>query len=124
MRLSSNDFTKLVREALKGIPPRFARYLEDVAVDVEPMPDRQTCEELGLEDPTELFGLYQGTPLTERSVEQPIELPDRIILYQRNIESVCDCREDVIEEVRTTVLHEIGHHFGLDENDLEELGYD
>ena len=79
---------------------------------------------VGVDDPTELLGLYHGTPLTERSIEEGFSMPDRIVLYQRNIEDMCETKDEVIEEIRTTVLHEIGHHFGLDEDDLEELGYD
>ena len=124
MRLSANEFEKLVRQALKNLPEPFASRLRAVAIDIEPMPDARTCREMEVDDPTELLGLYQGTPLTERSIDDPPDLGDRIALYQRNIERDCDTREEVIEEIRTTVLHEVGHHFGLDEDDLTELGYE
>lgn len=123
MRLTEEEFAESVKEALAQIPPALARYLENVTVDVEPYPDARTCEEVGIEDPDEILGVYHGTPLTERSVEQAFELPDRITIFQRNIEDVCDSRHEIVEEIRTTVLHEIGHHFGLDEDDLDELGY-
>ncbi len=124
MRLSTDKFAALVQEALRDVPPSLAKYLEDIVVDVEPLPDRRTLEALEIDDPTELLGLYHGTPLTERSLDEGVHLPDRITIYQRNIESLCESREEMIEEIRTTVFHEIGHHFGLDEDDLEELGYD
>ena len=98
--------------------------MHNVVIDVEPLPSRLDCRELGIDDPTELLGLYHGVPLTERSIEEASFGPDRITIYQRSIEAICESREDVIEQVRTTVLHEIGHHFGLDEDDLEELGYE
>jgi len=123
MKLTSDEFATLVQRALADIPERFAEYLRDLTVDVEPLPDRRTCREMGIDDPEELLGLYHGTPLTERSVEQSLQLPDRITLYQRNIESVCETEEEIIDEIRLTVLHEVGHHFGLDEDDLDELGY-
>ncbi len=124
MKLSTREFAKLVEQALVDIPEPFAGYLQDVAVDVEPLPTARVCREMDVDDPSELLGLYEGVPLTERSVEELPRMPDRIILYQRNIEEMCESREEIVEEIRTTVLHEVGHHFGLDEDDLEELGYD
>lgn len=123
MKFSTDAFAELVRQAMEGIPESFAEYLADVSVDVEPMPDRATCASLGIDDPRELLGLYHGVPLTERSLEFSGRMPDRITIYQRNIERICRSRAQVIEQVRKTVLHEVGHHFGLDEDDLEELGY-
>jgi len=123
MRLSENEFAVLVEEALKGIPKPFETFLQQIVVDVEPMPDDRTLHEMEIDDPTELLGIYHGTPLTERSVEDGVRLPDRITIFQRNIERCCRSRKEIVEEIRTTVLHEVGHHFGLDEDDLDELGY-
>ena len=124
MKLSADEFVELVRQALADIPAPFAAYLEEVFVDVEAVPDPEACKEGGIDDPRDLLGLYQGTPLTERGVENPAQLPDRIILYQRNIERICRNRAEIIHEIRKTVFHEVGHHFGLDEDDLAELGYE
>lgn len=124
MKLSENEFAGLVRKAMENIPANFAAYLEEIVIDVEGMPDAAACREGGVDDPRELLGIYIGTPLTERTVEDSLRLPDRIVLYQRNIERECRTKEEVIEEIRTTVLHEVGHHFGLDEDDLFEVGYD
>ncbi len=123
MRLSEEVFAELVRLAMERIPASFEPYLADISVDVEPMPDRATCVSLGIRDPRDLLGLYRGTPLTERSVEHISRMPDRITIYHHNIERMCRSRAQVIDQVRKTVLHEIGHHFGLDEDDLDELGY-
>ena len=123
MRLSPDEFADLVSEALEDIPEPFREFMRDIAVDVEPMPDRRTCREAGVRDRRALLGLYRGTPLTERSVEHHLRLPDRITIYQNNLERMCRRREDIIREVRRTVFHEVGHHFGLDEDDLDELGY-
>ena len=124
MKLSENEFTELVRQALEHIPPAFGAYLENVCIDVEAMPDAAACVDGEADDPRDLLGLYIGTPLTERSVDDSLRLPDRIVLYQRNIERECRTKREVVEEIRTTVLHEVGHHFGLDEDDLFEVGYD
>jgi len=124
MRLSLDDFAKLVQEALDELPDFARPYLEGVVVDVEPMPQAEDCREAEVDDPRELLGLYHGLPLTERSIEDGFRPPDRITIYQRNIERMCGTRQEIVEQVRTTVLHEIGHHFGLDEADLEEMGYD
>ena len=86
IKLTADGFVELVRQALADIPEPFAEYLEDLCVDVEAVPSPEACAEGGVDDPRDLLGLYLGTPLTDRSVEHPVQLPDRIILYQRNIE--------------------------------------
>ena len=124
MRLTADEFVELVRQALADIPASFAGYLEDVCVDVEAVPGPEACAEGGVDDPRDLLGLYLGTPLTERGVEHGGQLPDHIILYQRNIERMCRSRREIVREIRKTVFHEVGHHFGLDEDDLAELGFE
>lgn len=124
MRVSTEEFEKLVQRAIADIPGELRGYLDNIIVEIEPMPSPQDLAEVGIDDPTELLGLYHGTPLTERSVESGMQLPDRISIYQRNIEAVCDSHDEIVEQVRTTVLHEIGHFFGMDEEDLFDVGYD
>lgn len=124
MKLSSDEFAQLVKEALADIPPPFDEFLQEIAIDVESTPDAETLREMEIDDPTEILGLYHGLPLTERGLEMLPEMPDRIVLYQDNLELACETKEEIIHEIRVTVLHEVGHHFGLDEDDLEELGYD
>lgn len=123
MRLSDEEFEAVVEEAVRSIPEGFNKYLEDIVVDVEDMPDPETCADLGLGDARTLLGLYHGTPLTERHVEDPYRYPERIVIYKRNIERMCRSRQRMIAQIRKTVLHEIGHHFGLSERQLRELGY-
>ncbi len=123
MRLSPTEFGELVQEALRDIPKALVDYMDDVVVDVAFVPDAWACEEAEVEDRQELLGLYHGTPLTHRSVEHSGRLPDRITIYQRNIERICNTRKQLIRQIRKTVFHEIGHHFGLDEADLLDLGY-
>lgn len=124
MKFSADEFGKLVDAAMAEIPPPLQRYLENVIVEVEAMPSGEDLAEVDIDDPTELLGLYHGTPLTERGLEFVGALPDRITIYQRNIERFCRSRREIVEEIRTTVLHEIGHHFGLDEDDLFDVGYE
>ena len=123
MKLDPDEFAQLVHEALADIPEPFAAFMGDVTVDIEPMPDLDACRRVGIADPRHLMGLYHGTPLTRRSVEQPTRLPDRITLYQRNIERMCRTPRQILQQVRATVFHEVGHHFGLDEDELARLGY-
>lgn len=123
MRLSDDEFAAVVEAAIESVPEGFEPYLQDIAIDVEDMPDRATCAEMGIDDPRTLLGLYRGTPLTHRHVEAPYRWPERIVIYKRNIERFCCSRKHMVEQIRKTVLHEIGHHFGLDEDDLRALGY-
>jgi predicted Zn-dependent protease with MMP-like domain len=123
VRVTRQVFERLVDLALREVPPQFDEYLANVVIDVEDLPDAATCRQLGLADARTLFGQYHGVPLTGRHVEEAARLPDRIVIYQANIERACRSRDDLIAQIRTTVLHEIGHHFGLDEDDLDEVGY-
>lgn len=121
--VSKTDFMNLVKQALEALPNQFAEFLEEVPIEVHDRPTRQQLKSAGLTNDELLLGLYTGTALPDRSVEMGVRLPDKIYLFQHNIESVCDSAEQLKQEVRKTVLHEIGHHFGLDEQDLDELGY-
>lgn len=123
MKLTSDEFSELVQQALVDIPEPLVGYMRDVTVDIEPMPDVRDCRRVGINDPRRLLGLYQGTPLTQRSVEHVMRLPDRITIYQCNIERICSTRGQIMDQVRRTVFHEVGHHFGLDETELESLGF-
>lgn len=120
VRVNRREFQELVREALTDLPDEFARAMQNVAVVVEEEPSVEDLESVGL-DPEEddLFGLYQGVPLPERGPDAPV-LPDRIAIYRLPILWECDTREQVVAEVRTTVIHELGHYFGLSEEELPE----
>lgn len=123
LHVSPQDFEVLVSEAVETVPETFRPYLSDLVVDIEEEPDQRTCEHLGLRDRRELLGLYHGRPLTERSVEELVRWPERIVIYRRNILRICRNRRQVVRQVRKTVLHEVGHHFGLSEEDLRKHGY-
>ena len=114
-RPDRRQFERLVAEALERVPAEFRARLDNVAVVVEEWP-REGRD--GGTDDGPLLGLYQGTPLGERGTGYHLATPDRITLYRGPILALCRSREDVIREVRDTVVHEIGHFFGLGEADL------
>jgi predicted Zn-dependent protease with MMP-like domain len=105
-------FEEMVVEALDGLPDELGRMMQNVAVTVQHEPG-----------PPGLLGLYQGIPLTSRSTQYAGVLPDRITIYHRAICAICRTEGDVVEQVRQTVIHEVGHHFGLDDDRLRELGW-
>ena len=122
VRFTRRQFLRLVQQAYAELPDKVTRVLENLEVVVERWPDRGLMVDLELEDRHELLGLYVGVPLPDRGSELP-QLPDLIYLFQRPIELRCSTPEEVVEEVRVTLLHEVGHYFGLDEEDLERQGY-
>ncbi|MFN2384307.1 MAG: metallopeptidase family protein [Gemmatimonadota bacterium] len=118
-------FEALVARALDRLPPEFQAHLENVSVVIEEAPDAELCAEMGLDpdDPEDtLFGLYVGVPLTERGHDEVL-LPDQITIFRQPLLEWAESEEEIVAEVRTTVLHEIGHFFGMDEERLDELGY-
>ncbi len=121
--VSKQRFGQLVEEALAQLPEQFAQFMEEVPVEIRQRPTTKQLGRLGDRKGGVLLGLYVGRPLTERSVEESGRMPDVIYIFQNGIELVCQDEEELVEQVRVTVLHEIGHHFGMSEEDLEELGY-
>jgi len=124
MNLSRPKFEALVLAELEALPKAFQKALKNIAVTVEEWPDRATMHEFGVKHREQLFGAYLGTPLPERTADYGNALPDKICLYQKSLESFCRNEEELREQVRITLLHEIGHYFGLDEDRLAELGYE
>ena len=121
--VSKQTFGRLVEEALAGLPEPFAAHLEEVSVEVKDRPSRKQLKELGLGEDELLLGLYVGRAMTQRSVLDSGALPDVIYVFQEDVEAVSGNERDLLREIRTTVLHELGHHFGMDEEDLDALGY-
>jgi predicted Zn-dependent protease with MMP-like domain len=114
-------FELLVSEAILLIPKRFRREMKNLAIVVEDEPSLDLLEEMEIEPPDSLYGLYQGTPLPERSFSAPIQFPDRITLYQKPIEEDCDDDDDIRAVIGETLIHEVGHYFGLSEEEIEEI---
>jgi predicted Zn-dependent protease with MMP-like domain len=121
--LSDADFDRAVNEALQSLPDEFRPYLENVVIEVRDRPSRAFMREHDV--PEDLLGLYVGVPLEEKGPElAPTSMPDHVFIFRDNLREMCEARDELIEEIRITLLHEIGHHFGLDEDRLAELGYD
>jgi predicted Zn-dependent protease with MMP-like domain len=112
IRVDPEAFEQMVGAALDSLPDEFARLMSNVAVLVEHGPG-----------PRGLLGLYEGIPLTRRTTSYAGVLPDRITIYQQAICAICWTEADVIEQVRRTVIHEVGHHFGISDERLSELGW-
>ena len=123
--VSKDEFARLVEEALAILPEEFKKFLESVPVQIEQRPSARLLRELGLDDDELLMGLYQGASLMDRSESEGrgTPRPNHILIFQEDHELVAESRVNLVEEVRKTVLHEIGHYFGMDEDDLERLGY-
>lgn len=123
-RVPRAEFRKLVARAVELLPPRFLARLENVDVVVEDEPTDEDLELAGVEPGGTLLGLYHGIPQSERGSWYGNMLPDRIVIYQRPIEAVARNRREIQKEIRITLMHEIGHHFGLGEDELSEAGYE
>lgn len=114
-------FERLLAEAITLIPGRFRREMKNLALVVEDEPTPDLLEEMEIEPPDSLYGLYQGTPLPERTWGYGNQLPDRIILFQRPIEEDCEDEDEVRAVIGETLIHEVGHYFGLSEEEIEEI---
>ena len=121
VRSDNQDFYELVERALEGLPPDLAKLLDNVAIVVDDWPEYSTPLVSGDSDDV-LYGLYEGVPLTERTAGYYGILPDKITIFRGPLERDFPC-EELEEQVRITVVHEIAHHFGFDENRIEELGW-
>ena len=115
------EFEVLVERALGGLPRQFKEKIRNVAVVVEDWADDETLEELGIEPPDTIYGLYRGTDITRRDSSYGNVLPDTIHIYQGPIEEDCADAEEMAELVKDTVIHEIGHYFGLDDDTMEGI---
>jgi predicted Zn-dependent protease with MMP-like domain len=121
--MTRNEFDKLVGEAIGELPLEFRQRLNNVAVIVEDYPSEELKRQMGIAADDTLFGLYEGVPVTERGFFAEPLYPDRILIFQRAIEDECDSVDEIKEEVKTTIVHEVAHFFGIDDDYLEELGY-
>ena len=119
--MTRQKFEHLVAEAITLIPTRFRREMQNIAVVVEDEPSAELLEEMEIEPPDSLYGLYQGTPLPERTWGYGNTLPDRVTIFQQPIEEDCENEDDVRDVIGETLIHEVGHYFGLSEEEIEEI---
>jgi len=119
--LRQDEFEALVIDAIGELPQELLARLDNVAIVVQVWPTRDQMDEAELEHRGELLGLYEGIPLTDREGYNLV-LPDKITIFQGPVEAMCHTREEMAREIRVTVAHEIAHHFGIDDERLEEMG--
>jgi predicted Zn-dependent protease with MMP-like domain len=114
-------FEQLVAEALASVPRRFRDAMKNIAIVVEDEPSSELLDEMDIEPPDTLLGLYQGTPLTERTWAYGNTLPDRVLIFQGPHERDAEDEEDLVVAIGETLIHEIGHYFGLSEDEIQEI---
>jgi len=121
VQISRKEFELLVERSLRRLPRRFRERLQNIAVVVEDWADDETLEDMGIEPPDTLYGLYRGIDLTRRDSGYGNVLPDTIHIYQGPIEEDCGDPEEMSELVRDVVIHEVGHYFGLDDETMDGI---
>lgn len=119
--MEKTDFEKLVLIALENLPEKFRSQLKNIDVVVEAKAPSHILRQQGIKSPFQLLGLYQGVPLKSRTHRYANVLPDKISIYQKPIEAICQTPPQLIQKVQEVVIHEIGHHFGLNEEELRKL---
>lgn len=119
--MTRDEFERQVTGALATIPRRFKKAMSNLAIVIEDEPSRDLLRELDIHPPDTLFGLYQGTPLTERRWDYGNVLPDRILLFKGPHEREATDDDDLVASIAETLIHEIGHYFGLSEDEIEEI---
>ena len=118
--MSRREFEDVVGDALDRLPEHFAELMSNIAVQVEEWPDEETLLDLGLDPQRDtLYGLYTGVPLDERGGWYGNVLPDMVLIYRHPLLDDCSDREDLIHQIQLTVLHELGHHFGFTDDEMD-----
>ena len=122
-RVSREDFERLAEEALETLPEEYRKYFTNITITVEDYPSKEDAGRVNTKKEL-LLGLFSGVPHPRKKgfFDIPYPLPDRIILFQKNIESICSTENELIEQIQKTLIHEIGHYFGLSERDLRRHG--
>lgn len=121
--VSEEKFSEMMEEALHDIPSPFKEKIENLAFMAEPYPSESDLGRVGLDDKYSLLGIYSGVPYTYRNTYYMNTTPDRIILFQKNIERYCDNEDELKEKIREVLIHEIAHYFGMDEDQVRAAGY-
>lgn len=121
--VSEEDFQKYIEQSLKLVPQNFQNKLENIVFIVEDYPSKHDLERLNLKHKEQLLGLYSGVPYTHRNTYYMGVIPDRIILFQKNIQSICNSESELKDKIREVIIHEIAHYFGMNENEIRKAGY-
>lgn len=120
---TESQFEALVEQALTDLPAEIREHMDNVAITVADWPTSSELKRARVAHPSQLFGLYEGVPLTKRGTHYNLVTPDRIIIYRGSLQAACRTPTAMREQIRRTVVHEIAHHFGISEARLRELGY-
>ena len=123
IHVTEEEFQGFIDLSFESIPETFREKLENLVFIVEDYPSNHDLERLGLKHKEQLLGLYSGTPYTHRNTSYMGTIPDRIILFQKNIESVCHSIEELKNKVKEVIIHEIAHYFGMSESEVRKAGY-
>ncbi|MFC1520944.1 metallopeptidase family protein [Elusimicrobiota bacterium] len=121
--MTLEEFEEIVEEALEGLPQGLRNKMQNIVVTVEKAPTGRQLKQLKMGKRGLLLGLYEGYPYNKRGHNYSGVMPDRITIFQKPIEKTCDTHEEMLESIRKTVIHEIGHYFGFGERKLRQLGY-
>ena len=122
-KVSKEAFDRMVERAIRRIPEEIRAHLNNMSISVQDRPSKELLEEMGMRPDDLLLGVYEGTPLSERTLFEPPLYPDVIFLFQEDLEEVCETLEEIEREIEITVVHEVAHFLGMDEERLAELGY-
>ena len=122
-KVSKEAFDRIVERAIRRIPEEIRAHLNNMSISVQDRPSKELLEEMGMRPDDLLLGVYEGTPLSERTLFEPPLYPDVIFLFQEDLEEVCETLEEIEREIEITVVHEVAHFLGMDEERLAELGY-
>lgn len=122
MNITEEEFEQYVRDAIDSIDPQFRRYLDEVPVIVEDVPDESTVQQLNLPDRHSLLGLFHGVPLNRRSVHG-VSGPNQIVLYRQNLLAVAPSKPKLARQIRKTIIHELAHFLGMSEQQIRQLDY-
>lgn len=123
IKVSEEEFHNMMEQAIETIPQAFKDKIENLAFIVEPYPSEDDLDKLELSDKYSLLGLYSGIPYTGRSTWYAGVMPDRIILFQNNIQARCNSIAELKESIREVVIHEVAHYFGMNEDEVRAAGY-
>jgi predicted Zn-dependent protease with MMP-like domain len=124
MKLKNREFDRIVKTAIEHIPDEIRQHLDNLVIAVRKRPSREMIRENDIGSGGDLLGLFQGIPLTERSITSPPLFPDTIFLFQEALEKMCANPEELEEQIEITVVHEVAHFVGMGEERLAELGYE
>ena len=124
MKLSRKQFERIVERAIGRIPEEIREHMHNLAISIETRPDPELLQEMDVPPGETLFGLYTGVPLPERSAVEPPLYPDTILIFQEPLETYCEKTDELEVEIEITVVHEVAHYLGIDDDALADLGYE